>query len=108
MDWILPTIVSQDMNIVEKKTMEINSSDNMSWNTSLLRWILEENWETVDKMIKDIVDISNSAIKETKDWFLPDYKLRLEAKRMLLEATWYVQKKVNTEIKFNLTKFLYE
>lgn len=85
---------------IEKKELSTGDSS-----TSAVREKLEEKWYDLDKLLEMAIDVANKAV--TKD-LVPDYWKRLKATELLLEAAWYIKKWKWVELKFSLSKLIYD
>lgn len=86
---------------------EIEKNELSTWDssTSQVREKLEEKWYDLDRLLEMAIDVANKAV--TKD-LVPDYWKRLKATELLLEAAWYIKKWKWVELKFSLSKLIYD
>lgn len=106
-DWqIIEQIPEKKQELAEVQNAELSVGENSNA-TLAVRQSLEKKWYWIDKLLDMAIEVAELAITHPRWEWWADYWKRLKAIELMMEASGYVKRKNWMEVKFSLSKFLY-
>lgn len=106
MDWEIVDKIDNKETIEEVEKTDLSIWDNPNA-TLMIRDSLSKKWYDIDKLLDMAIEIAEDAYASPRWEGWPDFWKRLKALELMMEAAWYVKRKNWVELKFSLSKLLY-